>query len=267
MIYACLRFIEEWAQPLTVVNFIAARARVRVSFSPARSPRSPTPRVPRRERPAALVVTLDRLARRACRPCAATPRIRHRSTLQSARPAFARPRLVQTSMGMSAGSFNTREFFHRASAAGMRRVRLALIVLASPAGARSAARPGTSAAPPWIVAALLQAPGLFADRWYLLRPGKAPAEPVLPGRLVALHRGFLLVSSSRRRPVHDLCRDGASPARTRSTGYFGAVIRTFFLLVPSPFETGVARMTELLPSLRRRRTFSPAVPAPWPAPA
>ena len=32
-------------------------------------------------------------------------------------------------MGMSAGAFNTREFFHHASLAAIKRVRLALVVL------------------------------------------------------------------------------------------------------------------------------------------
>jgi len=100
--------------------------------------------------------------------------IRHRSTLQSATGIRA-ARLVQTSMGMSAGSFNTREFFHRASQLAMRRIRLAVIVLAfaAPLVAMLLAW-ATAAAPLWVVAALLQAPGLLADRWYFFAQAKHP---------------------------------------------------------------------------------------------
>ena len=55
--------------------------------------------------------------------------IRHKSTLQSA-TGIQSATLVQKSMGMSAGAFNTREFFHGASHAAMRNARLGFQLLA-----------------------------------------------------------------------------------------------------------------------------------------
>jgi DMSO reductase anchor subunit len=173
MIYACLRFIEEWAQPLTVVNFVLLGLASGFVLASALAALADARAFLAVSGPAAVVVTLIAWATRmaALRRNAA---IRHRSTLQSATGIRA-ARLVQTSMGMSAGSFNTREFFHRASLLAMRRVRLAVIVLAF-AGplALMVLAWMTGSAPLWIVAALLQAPGLLADRWYFFAQAKHP---------------------------------------------------------------------------------------------
>jgi sulfite dehydrogenase (quinone) subunit SoeC len=173
MIYACLRFIEEWAQPLTPVNFALLGIASGFVLASALAALAGERALLAASGPAALVATLVAWATRmaALRRNAA---IRHRSTLQSATGIRA-ARLVQTSMGMSAGSFNTREFFHRASRLAMRRVRLAVIVLAfaAPLVVMLLAWT-TSASSLWIVAALLQAPGLLADRWYFFAQAKHP---------------------------------------------------------------------------------------------
>ena len=79
-------------------------------------------------------------------------------------------------MGMSAGSFNTREFFHRASAAGdaarparARRPGFALPALLAALGLVAAAPPW-----PWRRRGDLQVPGLVADRWFFFAQAKHP---------------------------------------------------------------------------------------------
>ena len=177
MIYACLRFIEEWAQPLTLVNFVllglssgfvlaSALARAR------RRARAASPRAVRRRSSLTLLAVGDAHGWR----CAATPR--SATARRCSRPPASRAaRLVQTSMGMSAGSFNTREFFHRASRAGDA-ARQAGGDRARASRCRSLAACcsawPTAAAPPWLVAALLQAPGLLADRWFFFAQAKHP---------------------------------------------------------------------------------------------
>jgi DMSO reductase anchor subunit len=173
MIYACLRFIEEWAQPLTLVNFVLLGLASGFVLASALAALAGERAFLAASGPAAVVATLVAWATRmaALRRNAA---LRHRSTLQSATGIRA-ARLVQTSMGMSAGSFNTREFFHRASLLAMRRVKVAVIVLAfaAPLAVMLLAW-ATAASPLWIVAALLQAPGLLADRWYFFAQAKHP---------------------------------------------------------------------------------------------
>jgi sulfite dehydrogenase (quinone) subunit SoeC len=173
MIYACLRFIEEWAQPLTVVNFVLLGLSSGCVLASALAALADERAFLAASAPAAIAVTLVAWATRmaALRRNAA---IRHRSTLQSA-TGIASARLRQTSMGMSAGSFNTREFFHRASRLAMRRIRLAVIGLAFAGPVALMLLAWASGwAPLWIVAALLQAPGLLADRWYFFAQAKHP---------------------------------------------------------------------------------------------
>jgi DMSO reductase anchor subunit len=173
MIYACLRFIEEWAQPLTLVNFVLLGIASGFVLASALAALAGEREFLAASGPAAAGTTLVAWATRmaALRRNAA---IRHRSALQSATGIRA-ARLVQTSMGMSAGSFNTREFFHRASRLAMRRIKLAVIVLAFavPLLVMLLAW-ATASAPLWVVAALLQAPGLLADRWYFFAQAKHP---------------------------------------------------------------------------------------------
>jgi len=100
--------------------------------------------------------------------------LKHRSTLQSA-TGIRSPQLVQKSMGMSAGSFNTREFFHGRTLAVIRNVRRvsllggfalpALLALAVLLGAPEAL---------WWPAVLSQAVGLLAERWFFFAQARHP---------------------------------------------------------------------------------------------
>jgi DMSO reductase anchor subunit len=77
---------------------------------------------------------------------------------------------------MSAGSFNTLEFFHRASLAALARLKLAAHVLAFALPCLLAALVAAGALPPLlsVVAALVQFPGLVADRWLFFAQAKHP---------------------------------------------------------------------------------------------
>jgi DMSO reductase anchor subunit len=100
--------------------------------------------------------------------------LKHKSTLQSA-TGIQSPRLVQTSMGMSAGAFNTREFFHGKTLAALKQVKLGfqlfgfalpavLVVVALVSGSTAA----------WWLAVALQAPGLLAERWFFFAQARHP---------------------------------------------------------------------------------------------
>ena len=174
MIYACLRFIEEWAQPLTVVNFVLLGMSSGLVLATALAALAGEEPALRAAVPAALLATLVAALARvaALRRNAA---IRHRSTLQTATGIRA-SRLVQTSMGMSAGSFNTREFFHRATAAAVGRIKLAAIGLSFVVPALVLALVWTQALPPaaCALALIVQLPGLLADRWLFFAQAKHP---------------------------------------------------------------------------------------------
>jgi DMSO reductase anchor subunit len=173
MIYACLRFIEEWAHPLTLVNFVALGLSSGFVLASALAAIAGESTILTWSGPIAIALTLVAWVTRmtALRRNAG---IRHRSTLQTA-TGLRSPRLVQTSMGMSAGSFNTREFFHRASRVAMQRIRLAVIGLAFVAPLAAMLMAWLDSWPAlWLAAFLLQVPGLIADRWYFFAQAKHP---------------------------------------------------------------------------------------------
>ena len=103
--------------------------------------------------------------------------IKHKSTLQSATGIHS-PNLVQKSMGMSAGSFNTREFFLGRTLVALKRVKLAFLLLcfALPAALAlwGVLGGGGCGALPWALAALCQVPGLVAERWLFFAQAKHP---------------------------------------------------------------------------------------------
>ena len=174
MIYVCLRFIEEWAQPLTVVNFFLLGLSSGSVLASALAALASERRALALAAPLALALTLVAWASRtaAWRRNAA---LRHRSTLQTA-TGIGSARLAQTSMGMSAGSFNTREFFHRASAAALRRIKGIAIVLgfALPALLIAGVIVGVLPELACVAALVAQAPGLIADRWLFFAQAKHP---------------------------------------------------------------------------------------------
>jgi len=173
MIYACLRFIEEWAHPLTVVNFTLIGLSSGLVLACALAALAGESRFVQLFGPWALAATLAAWAARggALRRNAA---IRHKSTLQSATGIRAE-KLVQKSMGMSAGSFNTREFFHGATLAALRNMKLGFLLLAFVLPSLLLLLGVASgAAWPWLLAVLVQAPGLLAERWFFFAQARHP---------------------------------------------------------------------------------------------
>jgi sulfite dehydrogenase (quinone) subunit SoeC len=173
MIYACLRFVQEWAHPLTLLNFVVTGLSAGFLLASAAAAVHGETGLARVAGPAALAATvlagLLRLA--ALRRNAA---LKPLSNLQSA-TGIAAPQLRQVSMGMSAGAFNTREFFHRASVAGLRRIRFVALGLgfALPA-LLTAWGLAAGAVWPWVAAVLVQTPGLLADRWLFFAQARHP---------------------------------------------------------------------------------------------
>ncbi len=173
MIYACLRFIEEWAQPLTLVNFVLIGLSSGLVLACALGSLAGEARLVQVAGPCALIVTLAAWATRTLALRHNTA-LKHKSTLQSA-TGIRSANLAQKSMGMSAGSFNTREFFHGRTLAVLKRVKLAFLVLGFALPALLAlwglTGGGTLA---WVLALLVQAPGLLAERWFFFAQAKHP---------------------------------------------------------------------------------------------
>ncbi len=173
MIYACLKFIQEWATKFTVANFILIGLASGLLFTTALAALFNTEHITRALGPVTLVALLIALAVRLV-SVARNTKIKHRSNLQSATGIKA-DKIVQKSMGMSAGSFNTREFFHGAQTATVRNVKNIFVLLAFVVPALLCIWGiKTGATWPWVLAALIQIPGLVAERWYFFAQANHP---------------------------------------------------------------------------------------------
>jgi DMSO reductase anchor subunit len=174
MIYACLRFLAEWHTPLTPLNFTLMGAASGFTLAAALAAELDATRVPLLAG-WAIVITLLALAARAA-ALARNARLKPRSSLQSA-TGVKHPRITQRSMGFMGGSFNTREFFHRASPALLRAVKPGFIVFAFllPALLLIIGRGEGGAAAPLLAAAFaVQLPGLIAERWFFFAQARHP---------------------------------------------------------------------------------------------
>jgi DMSO reductase anchor subunit len=173
MIYACLRFVQEWAHPLTVATYTATGLASGALLALVMGLLIGMPSVALSLLPLAAVLLALAWALRgwSLRRNAA---LKPRSTLQSA-TGLHHQKLVQKSMGMSAGSFNTREFFHTASAAAMRHVRLALhgLCFGLPLALLMAVWAGAPVRL-LLLALLLHVPGLLAERWLFFAQARHP---------------------------------------------------------------------------------------------
>ena len=104
MIYASVRFLQEWASPLTLVNYLLLGCASGLTL-------------------ATLLAWVTRSA-----SLVRNARLKPKSTLQSA-IGIKHPRIVQKAQGFTGGSFNTREFFHGRSVPLLRSVKWAFLLL------------------------------------------------------------------------------------------------------------------------------------------
>ena len=169
MIYACLKFLQEWHSPLTVLNYAALGCASGLTGAAALAAWL-EPALAQPYAGAALaagaVAYLGRVA-----ALARNARLRPKSTAASA-IGVKHPRIVQIAQGAMGGSFNTREFFHGRPRAVVRAVRWTLLALVFPLPALLLLF-GSSA--PVLAAAFgLQYTGLLAERWYFFAEARHP---------------------------------------------------------------------------------------------
>ena len=172
MVYASVRFLREWATPLTVVNYTLLGSASGFTLAAAFSAQF-APGLLRFLAGWALTLTLLGGASRIA-SLLRNARLRPVSTLQTA-IGIKHPRIVQTSQGFMGGSFNTREFFHGRTRSTLRAVKwtFLLAVFVIPALLLAVASWHVSAA--LLAAAFaVQYPGLLAERWFFLAQANHP---------------------------------------------------------------------------------------------
>ncbi len=172
MIYASLRFLQEWHSPLTVANFILFGLASGFTLAAAFSAWSGVALVGFYGVWAVIFTALAAITRGFS--MYRNGRIKHKSTLQTA-IGVRHTRIRQKSMGFMGGSFNTREFFHGAGAATLQLVKLFFVVtvFAVPVALLAASNALESAYLPMLAFAI-QYVGLMAERWYFFAEARHP---------------------------------------------------------------------------------------------
>jgi len=172
MIYACLRFLQEWATPLTVLNFTLLGAASGFSIAAALARVDGLGASTGFALAALALTALGLLGRTAA--LLRNARLRHKSTLATA-IGIKHPRIEQRAAGFLGGSFNTREFFHGRPQAFVRAVKWSFLggAFAAPLLLLGAGL-GQGAAIWFVAAPLVQWGGLLLERWYFFAEANHP---------------------------------------------------------------------------------------------
>jgi DMSO reductase anchor subunit len=165
MIYACLKFLQEWASPLTLFNFLALGCASGSTAAAALAAMLQPELAPAYARLALVLGAIAYLARIAS--LMRNTRLRPKSSTQSAIGARS-PDVRQISQGAMGGSYNTREFFHGRTRQTVRAVRWILLALVFPLPAALILYGAFAAA------FAVQYAGLLAERWYFFAEARHP---------------------------------------------------------------------------------------------
>ena len=177
MIYACIRFIQEWAHPLTLANYTLIGLSSGLVLFTALAWLAGAQNLVRPAAAWALGLTIVAALVRIV-SIVRNSRLVPKSNLQSA-TGIRRPQVTQKSMGMTGGSFNTREFMHGKTLAFLSQIKYFAIgagfvvpaLLLLPALASGANGDGGA----WLLLAVaVQCVGLLAERWYFFAQARHP---------------------------------------------------------------------------------------------
>ena len=172
MIYACVKFLQEWASPLTVVNYTLLGAASGFSLATAFAANVGSGLVTFYGA-WAIIITLAAFVTRSA-SLLRNARIRYKSSLRSA-IGVRHARIEQKSRGFMAGSFNTREYFHGAPQRIFRAVKWIFLVLVFPLPVLLLSIGlGSQLFALLALAFATQYIGLLAERWFFFAQANHP---------------------------------------------------------------------------------------------
>jgi DMSO reductase anchor subunit len=172
MVYACIKFLQEWASPYTLVNYVLLGLASGATLATALAGMT-APALVSVFGNAALLFTAVGLVSRAM-SLARNARLVPRSTLQTA-IGIRHPQITQRAQGFMGGSFNTREFFHGKTPGALRGVKWAFLLGAFvlPLGLVALGL-GSASAELLVMAFAVQYLGLLAERWFFFAQANHP---------------------------------------------------------------------------------------------
>lgn len=172
MIYASIRFLQEWASPLTLLNFVLMGCASGFTLATALAAFTLDRLVQPWATVAAFLTLVAWLARVAS--LRRNARLVPRSTLQSA-TGIKHPRITQIAQGFMGSSFNTREFFHGRRPSLVRSAKWTFIALAFALPLALLAAGMASSSELLLAGAFaVQYVGLLVERWFFFAQANHP---------------------------------------------------------------------------------------------
>lgn len=171
MIYASVRFLQEWACALTVTSYVLLGGASGFTLAAAYSAYA-APELVGFYVGWAIIITLIGFASRGLH-LIRNQRIKHKSNIQSA-IGVRHSNVRQEAMGMMGGSFNTREYFHGKTAAFLKSVKWIFLVLVFPIPVLLlwAGMDGSKGL--LMMAFIIQYIGLLFERWFFFAQANHP---------------------------------------------------------------------------------------------
>ena len=172
MIYACVKFLQEWATPLTVVNYVLLGMASGFALSTAFASYVESDLI-NFYGGWAIVLTVTAFITRSASLIGNT-RIKYKSNLSSA-IGIRHTSIKQKAQGSMGGSFNTREYFHGAKPSLYKSIKWVFLVLVFvvPVALLSGAL-ASNMFLLFVLAFIVQYIGLLAERWFFFAQAKHP---------------------------------------------------------------------------------------------
>ena len=171
MIYASIRFLQEWASPLTVINYILLGGASGFTLAAAYAAYT-APALVGIYTGWAIIITFAAMFTRAA-SLWRNARIKYKSTIQTA-IGVRHTKVQQKAMGMMGGSYNTREYFPGKGAAFLKSIKWIFLVLVFfvPLALLAAGIDGDKTL--LAAAFVVQYTGLLFERWFFFAQANHP---------------------------------------------------------------------------------------------
>lgn len=172
MIYACIRFLQEWASPLTLVNYFLLGSASGLTLATALAAFVESGLIKPLAMLAMVLTAMGFVIRVAS--LMRNSRLKLKSSLQTA-IGIHHPRIVQKSQGFMGGSYNTRQFFHGRTPFFLRSIKWIFLTFAFvvPLLLLSLGLSAVSAGL-FCAAFIVQYAGLIAERWFFFAQANHP---------------------------------------------------------------------------------------------
>jgi DMSO reductase anchor subunit len=172
MIYACIKMLQEWATPLTVINYTLLGGSSGFALATVFASWHGSGMTGFFGGWAVILTILAAIGRSAS--LVRNARLKHKSSIQTA-IGIRHNQIKQTAQGAMGGSFNTREYFHGASRRKYKAVKWSFLVLAFPLPLLLLwLGLGANITGLLVAAFLVQYAGLLMERWFFFAQANHP---------------------------------------------------------------------------------------------